>query len=341
MADAHIPDKPALEGLEAKWDAAWQEQGTYLFDRVRAAERGRAGVYSVDTPPPTASGSLHIGHVFSYTHTDVKVRFERMRGKTVFYPMGWDDNGLPTERRVQNYYGVRCDPSLPYQSDFTPPFEGGDNKSSKAADQMPISRRNFIELCESLTVEDEKHFEALFRSARAERRLDADLPHDLGRHDPHEPARVPAQPRARRGVPGARADAVGHRLPLGDRAGRARGPRPARRVPPRRIPQDRRLRRRAHRDDAARAARRVRRARRAPRRRALPAAVRLDGAHTALRRRGAGARAPARAAGQGLGHRDDLHVRRCDRHHLVARARPAQPHDPRARTAASWQTPPR
>ena len=89
-------------------------------------------IYSVDTPPPTASGSLHIGHVFSYTHTDVKVRFERMRGKTVFYPMGWDDNGLPTERRVQNYYGVRCDPSLPYDPDFTPPYEGGDNKSQQA-----------------------------------------------------------------------------------------------------------------------------------------------------------------------------------------------------------------
>ncbi|KRA23279.1 valine--tRNA ligase [Microbacterium sp. Root61] len=163
MADAHIPDKPALEGLEDKWDASWKAQGTYLFDRIRAAEVGRTGIYSVDTPPPTASGSLHIGHVFSYTHTDVKVRFERMRGKTVFYPMGWDDNGLPTERRVQNYYGVRCDPTLPYDVDFTPPFEGGDNKSSRAADQIAISRRNFIELCEKLTVEDEKHFEDLWR----------------------------------------------------------------------------------------------------------------------------------------------------------------------------------
>ena len=160
---SQIPDKPVLEGLEQKWGETWAEQGTYLFDRVRAAELGRAGVYSVDTPPPTASGSLHIGHVFSYTHTDVKVRYERMRGKTVFYPMGWDDNGLPTERRVQNYYGVRCDPNLPYDADFTPPFEGGDGKSSRAADQVPISRRNFIELCESLTIEDEKQFEALFR----------------------------------------------------------------------------------------------------------------------------------------------------------------------------------
>ena len=86
-----------------------------------------------------------------------------MRGRHVFYPMGWDDNGLPTERRVQNYYGVRCDPSLPYDPDFVPPFEGGDNKSTKAADQQPISRRNFIELCERLTVEDEQQFEALFR----------------------------------------------------------------------------------------------------------------------------------------------------------------------------------
>ena len=160
---AQIPDKPALEGLEDKWDAAWAERGTYLFDRIRAAEAGRAGVFSVDTPPPTASGSLHIGHVFSFTHTDLKVRFERMRGKSVFYPMGWDDNGLPTERRVQNYYGVRCDPTLPYDAEFAPPFEGGDNKSSRAADQVPISRRNFIELCEKLTIEDEKQFESLFR----------------------------------------------------------------------------------------------------------------------------------------------------------------------------------
>jgi valyl-tRNA synthetase len=163
MADAHIPDKPALEGLETKWDAAWAEHGTYLFDRIRGAEVGREGIFSVDTPPPTASGSLHIGHVFSFTHTDIKVRFERMRGKTVFYPMGWDDNGLPTERRVQNYYGVRCDPSLPYDADFTPPYEGGDNKSSRAADQVPVSRRNFIELCETLTVQDEVAFEELFR----------------------------------------------------------------------------------------------------------------------------------------------------------------------------------
>ena len=156
-----IPDKPALEGLEAKWGERWEESGVYLFDREGAS---RASVYSIDTPPPTASGSLHIGHVYSFTHTDVIARFQRMRGKTVFYPMGWDDNGLPTERRVQNFYGVRCDPTLPYTPDFVPPYQGGDNKSSKAADQVPISRRNFIELCEELTVEDEKQFEAVWRA---------------------------------------------------------------------------------------------------------------------------------------------------------------------------------
>jgi valyl-tRNA synthetase len=159
-----VPDKPVLEGLEAKWGPAWESDGTYRFNRQAALAGGRDCVYSIDTPPPTASGSLHIGHVFSYTHTDVVARFQRMQGKQVFYPMGWDDNGLPTERRVQNYYGVRCDPTLPYDADFVPPFEGGDGKSAKAADQKPISRRNFIELCERLTLEDEKQFEALWRT---------------------------------------------------------------------------------------------------------------------------------------------------------------------------------
>ncbi len=156
-----IPEKPALEGLESKWEDRWEANGVYRFDRAKAT---RENIYSIDSPPPTASGSLHIGHVFSYTHMDLSARFQRMRGKQLFYPMGWDDNGLPTERRVQNYYGVRCDPSLAYEPDFTPPFEGGDNKSAKAADQVPISRRNFIELCEKLTVEDEKQFEALWRT---------------------------------------------------------------------------------------------------------------------------------------------------------------------------------
>lgn len=158
---SQIPDKPQLEGLEEKWGAIWQAEGTYAF---KANGLTREDVYSIDTPPPTASGSLHVGHVFSYTHTDTVARYQRMQGKRVFFPMGWDDNGLPTERRVQNYFGVRCDPSLTYQPSFTPPHDGGDGKSVKAADQQPISRRNFIELCEQLTVADEAQFEELWRT---------------------------------------------------------------------------------------------------------------------------------------------------------------------------------
>ncbi len=149
-----VPEKPVLEGLEATWSAKWEEQGTYLFDR----SRNREEIYSIDTPPPTVSGSLHVGHVFSYTHTDLIARYQRMSGKEVFYPMGWDDNGLPTERRVQNYFGVRCDPSLPYDSEFAPPTKPDPKK------QIPISRRNFIELCNQLVVEDEKVFEQLWRT---------------------------------------------------------------------------------------------------------------------------------------------------------------------------------
>ncbi|WP_101589770.1 valine--tRNA ligase [Brevibacterium jeotgali] len=152
----HLPDKPALEGLRDKWDAAWGESGVYAFD----PDTTREDVYSIDTPPPTASGSLHVGHVFSYTQTDVIARYQRMTGKNVFYPLGWDDNGLPTERRVQNYYGVTCDPSLPYDADFTPPAKA----PRSARDYVKVSRQNFIELCLTLSAEDEAVFEHLFRS---------------------------------------------------------------------------------------------------------------------------------------------------------------------------------
>ncbi|MFM2046953.1 MAG: valyl-tRNA synthetase [Actinomycetota bacterium] len=151
-----VPEKPTLDGLETKWIAGWDSSGVYAFDRSARRET----VFSVDTPPPTVSGSLHMGHVFSYTHTDTVARYRRMTGRAVFYPMGWDDNGLPTERRVQNFFGVSCDPSVPYDPSFEPPFRGDPPKDHRA---VPVSRPNFIELCEELTARDEKVFEDLFR----------------------------------------------------------------------------------------------------------------------------------------------------------------------------------
>jgi valyl-tRNA synthetase len=150
----NVPEKPTLDGLEAKWGEWWEAAGTYRFDRTK----NRDEVFSIDTPPPTVSGSLHLGHVESYTHTDLMARFKRMRGLEVFYPIGWDDNGLATERRVQNYFGVRCDPTLPYDPDF-------DVAALERPNEEPIavSRGNFIELCERLTAEDERSFEELFR----------------------------------------------------------------------------------------------------------------------------------------------------------------------------------
>jgi valyl-tRNA synthetase len=151
---ARVPERPSLDGLEEKWSAVWEQEGTYRFDRSAARER----VFSIDTPPPTVSGSLHVGHVFSFTHTDTVARYQRMRGKEVFYPMGWDDNGLPTERRVQNHFGVRCDPSVAYDPAFQAPSEPSEKEP------VSISRPNFVELCLQLTESDEQAFEALWRT---------------------------------------------------------------------------------------------------------------------------------------------------------------------------------
>lgn len=142
---------------EAKWSKIWDEHGVYQADlTVPRAER-----FVVDTPPPTVSGSLHVGHVFSYTHTDLIVRYQRMLGKKIFYPMGWDDNGLATERRVQNKLGIRCNPRLPYD----PSWQAKEAPAGKdsARDAVEVSRRNFIEACSLVTTEDEAAFEALWR----------------------------------------------------------------------------------------------------------------------------------------------------------------------------------
>ena len=180
-----LPEKPVLEGLEEKWAARWEADGTYRFDRSKS----RAEIFAIDTPPPTVSGSLHMGSVFGYVQTDAIARSRRMRGLEVFYPMGWDDNGLPTERRVQNYYGVRCDPSLPYDPNFEPP-----RRPPKPP--MPISRRNFVELCHRLTAEDERAFERPVAPRRAVGRLDDDLRHDRRGRATGLAARVPAEPRS-------------------------------------------------------------------------------------------------------------------------------------------------
>jgi valyl-tRNA synthetase len=150
------PAKPSLHGLEAKWDARWEASGTYRFDRSKTREQ----VYAIDTPPPTVSGALHVGHVFSYTHTDVIARYQRMRGREVFYPMGWDDNGLPTERRVQNHFHVRCDPAAPYD----PRLVADPPAKPPRSDPRRISRRNFLELCRALALEDERAFEQMWRA---------------------------------------------------------------------------------------------------------------------------------------------------------------------------------
>ena len=147
-----VPEKPTVDGLETRWMAVWDEESTYRFNRAAS----RDTVFSLDTPPPTVSGELHIGHIFSYTQSDLIARYQRMRGRDVFYPMGWDDNGLPTERRVENFFGVRCVPSLAYDEDFVAPERAGDQK-------VNISRKNFVELCHQLTHVDEEVFKGIWR----------------------------------------------------------------------------------------------------------------------------------------------------------------------------------
>ncbi len=142
-----VPEKPTIEGLEEKWRARWATDGTFRFDPTKRRDE----IYAIDTPPPTVSGALHIGHCCSFTHTDLVARFQRMRGREVFYPMGWDDNGLNTERRVQLMLGIACDPSLPYDPDFRPPAE-------PPKQPIHVSRPNFVELCEQVTEQLEQAY---------------------------------------------------------------------------------------------------------------------------------------------------------------------------------------
>src|SRR5260370_10982066 len=114
-----VPEKPSLDGLEARWSERWDADGTYRFDRTKAREE----IYSIDTPPPTVSGSLHMGSVFGYAQTDSIVRYRRMRGAEVFYPMGWDDNGLATERRGEKYLRRAGGTARAAHAAIRPPWE--------------------------------------------------------------------------------------------------------------------------------------------------------------------------------------------------------------------------
>jgi len=153
-----LPDKPTLDGIEARWAERWEADGVYRFDRCAERE----AVFSIDTPPPTVSGSIHMGTIFGYTQFDANGRYQRMAGKQVFFPIGWDDNGLATERRTQNYFGVRCDPTKQYEPGFQPPFRG--DVPSKHH-EIPVSRPNFVALCEELTGIDEAVFGSMAQPA--------------------------------------------------------------------------------------------------------------------------------------------------------------------------------
>ncbi len=121
--------QPEVE--ELRLQKFWQENGIYHFDR-----RKDGSVYAIDTPPATVSGKLHLGHVYSYTQTDLSARFRRMRGENVFYPMGFDDNGLPTEQFVEKEYRIRA---------------------------AEIGRQAFIERCLQVSVEAESEYRALWQ----------------------------------------------------------------------------------------------------------------------------------------------------------------------------------
>jgi valyl-tRNA synthetase len=146
-----LPDKLDARDLEQRWQRYWKAQRTYAWDPGVSRDR----TFVVDTPPPTVSGSLHVGHMFSYSHQDFIVRYQRMRGKNIFFPIGWDDNGLPTERRVQNLYNVKCEPHLHY-------VKGLKLERGRKGDPLPISRMNFIQLCDEVTKEDEEAFRRLW-----------------------------------------------------------------------------------------------------------------------------------------------------------------------------------
>ena len=126
-------DKLNISEIEAKWQKIWNEADIYKWDSTKSREE----IFSIDTPPPTVSGELHMGHVFSYTQADFIARFQRMMGKSVFYPVGFDDNGLPTERLVEKVKKIRA---------------------------KDLNRQEFIKVCEEVVLEAEEKFRNTYKS---------------------------------------------------------------------------------------------------------------------------------------------------------------------------------
>jgi len=148
---------------ELKFQKKWEEERTYAYDSLSYKKK-----FVIDTPPPTVSGALHIGHVFSYTQTDIIARFKRMSGHKVFYPMGFDDNGLPTEKRIQNLYGIQCDPKKDYDKSLSlerlkaKATEQKEKALRKTLSYYPVSRKNFLEICHHQVLQDEKKYKKLW-----------------------------------------------------------------------------------------------------------------------------------------------------------------------------------
>ncbi|MCL2017157.1 MAG: valine--tRNA ligase [Alphaproteobacteria bacterium] len=152
--DKGLDQKFEHRAIENRCMEYWDRSNVYAYDPTRPRDE----TFAIDTPPPTISGHSHMGHIMSYTQAEILGRFQRMTGKNVFFPIGWDDNGLPTERRVQNYFNIACDPLLPYDPEFIPEHLGKFDEPQKS-----VSRRNFIKACWTLIEHDEKVFEAIFR----------------------------------------------------------------------------------------------------------------------------------------------------------------------------------
>ena len=320
-----VPERPSIEGLDAKWAAQWDEAGTYHFDRTAP----RSDVYSIDTPPPTVSGTLHAGHCFSYTHTDTVARYHRMQGARGLLP-----DGLGRQRPRHRAAGAELlRRALRSDRRLGPGLRAARQAGRAAPSPCPAPTSSTC---------------APRWWPRTRRRSST-----CGAHWGCRSTGTTPTPPSAPGRDGLRSAAScdcwpgGHaycqrRRRSGTWTSRRRCPRPrwrSGRSPVRTTGSPSRCvdgestagGRGRDRDDPAGAARRLRGPGGPPRRPSLPAAVRLGRLDPAVQ--GAGPRARPRAGRprKGLGHRHDLHLRRHHRRDLVARARLADPHHRRTR----------